>query len=77
MGWDGGGESTRGRWLLKGSTILVVGVVVALLVRSGFFEFEGDDMAAAWEVFPGVQKRIDGKRRMDHRVCALIYMYSR
>jgi len=59
MGWDGGGESTRGRWLVKGSTILVVGVVVALLVRSGFFEFEGDDMAAAWEVFPGVQKRID------------------
>jgi len=44
---------------MKGSIILVVGVVIALLVRSGFFEFEGDDMAAAWEVFPGVQKRID------------------
>jgi len=58
MGWDGDGESTRDRWLVKGSTILVVGVVVVLLVRSGFFEFEGGDMAAAW-VFPGVQKRID------------------
>lgn len=44
---------------MKGATILVVGVVIASLVWSGFFEFEGDNMAVAWEVFPGVQKRID------------------